>query len=81
MREAIAALAPGAFKGCSFYYFLVFEDGGQLEALEPYRIREFPTLIWYRQGLEVKRWAGFFADPDPEVRLARLSGILRPLVS
>jgi hypothetical protein len=63
------------------FYFLMAGDGGQLEALQPYKIREFPTLIWYSQGLEVKRWAGFFPDPDPEVRLARLSAILRPLVS
>jgi hypothetical protein len=44
------------------FYFLMAGDGGQLEALQPYKIREFPTLIWYSQGLEVKRWAGFFPD-------------------
>lgn len=80
MREAIENLDSAVFNACRFFSFFVTPNGPSSEALSAYNLREFPTLVWFERGVELKRWAGFFADPDPRAREAQFSAIIMPLV-
>lgn len=48
----------------------------EFDALEAIEVDQFPTLIHYRNKDEIKRWAGFFDDPDPMVRLEKMTELL-----
>ncbi|MEQ8435093.1 MAG: hypothetical protein RIA71_12725 [Oceanicaulis sp.] len=41
-----------------------------------YKVEDFPSLVWMRDGAPYDVWAGFFADPDPAERRRLLNAEL-----
>ena len=81
LKEAIERLDGDEFPECRFFVFFVTRENMTEETLKAYRLCEFPTLVWFEHGEEIKRWAGFFADESPLERFSKFLSIIEPLVS